>query len=99
MDHVQILLGDFSADKAVGEGAAQAAGQEEHQHGTQQDRREGEEKGGPGAEEHPARGGAQVAGDGGQNDREHLDEEKAQVGVGREAADIFLEGLGGAEGH
>lgn len=58
----------------------------------------GKKKGGPGAEEHPAGGGAEVAGDGGQHHRQELEQEKTEVGVGSELRDIVLKGLLGGEG-
>mgnify|MGYP000290806354 CR=1 FL=1 len=93
VDHIQIFFRDLSAHQAGDCVSAQAAGQREHQQRAGGDCGKGEQEGDPGAEEHPSGQGGDVAGDGGQDDGQELDQEEAEVGVGRKILDIRPQGL------
>ena len=91
--HVQVALDDGMADHAVHKGLPQAPGQQKDHHGPQYHRAPGEQEGDPGAEQHAPCQGGDVAGDGGQDHREELEQEKEQVGIGGEALNIVPHGL------
>ena len=77
---------------------AQHPGQEKDDHRPQNHRPPGEEKGGKEAEHDCPHQGGDVAGDGGDDHRNELNDKVHQVGPGRELGDIGLHGRPGVEG-
>ena len=82
---MEVFFGHFLIDKAVGKGAAQGLGQPEDQDGAGKNGCGGQEKGLPEAEQHRARSGGDIAGDGGHEDGKQLDHKEEQLRIGKNA--------------